>query len=166
MAQVGLRFSLTLFPAVVLAAAGSMGACASQAPKSDSPDDPDGHASIGTQSGSDGGDDDTGSDATLADAFPDGSPEDGQAPHDAGVDVAAPVDAGPPLDCNALGAQGEPLQLGCTGLYASWPQRSISPNARPYVPAFTLWSDGAQKSRYIALPPGTTIDTSDMDEWR
>ncbi|MBL8911926.1 MAG: hypothetical protein JNM17_14630 [Archangium sp.] len=35
-----------------------------------------------------------------------------------------------------------------------------------YAPAFALWSDGAEKHRAIALPPGTQIDTSDMDDWR
>jgi hypothetical protein len=29
-----------------------------------------------------------------------------------------------------------------------------------------LWSDGAEKQRYVALPPGTKIDTSDMDVWK
>ncbi|MFO0551328.1 MAG: hypothetical protein U0271_23260 [Polyangiaceae bacterium] len=28
-----------------------------------------------------------------------------------------------------------------------------------------LWSDGAEKQRYLTLPPGETIDTSDMDAW-
>jgi hypothetical protein len=28
-----------------------------------------------------------------------------------------------------------------------------------------LWADGAKKRRFIRLPPGTTIDTRDMDEW-
>jgi hypothetical protein len=28
-----------------------------------------------------------------------------------------------------------------------------------------LWSDGAEKSRYIYLPPNTKIDTTDMDDW-
>lgn len=35
-----------------------------------------------------------------------------------------------------------------------------------YRPRFELWSDGASKRRFLALPPNTTIDTSDMDAWR
>jgi hypothetical protein len=35
----------------------------------------------------------------------------------------------------------------------------------PYRPQFELWSDGASKRRWISLPPGTRIDTSDMDSW-
>jgi len=29
-----------------------------------------------------------------------------------------------------------------------------------------LWSDGAEKQRYLSLPPGTTIDTSRFDAWQ
>jgi hypothetical protein len=36
----------------------------------------------------------------------------------------------------------------------------------PYTPGVTLWSDGAEKQRYLYLPPSTTIDTSDMDAWK
>ena len=36
---------------------------------------------------------------------------------------------------------------------------------RPFVPQYPLWSDGLQKSRWVYLPPGTTIDTSDPDDW-
>jgi hypothetical protein len=66
----------------------------------------------------------------------------------------------------AMGADGAPQQLACTGLYSSWPSRTIAPGVRPYAPAFPLWSDGADKARYIALPPGTQIDTTDMDQWQ
>ena len=34
-----------------------------------------------------------------------------------------------------------------------------------YRPQFELWSDGAEKHRWIALPAGKTIDTSNMDDW-
>jgi hypothetical protein len=34
-----------------------------------------------------------------------------------------------------------------------------------YAPRFQLWSDGADKRRWLWLPPGTRIDTSDMDAW-
>jgi hypothetical protein len=57
------------------------------------------------------------------------------------------------------------VQLACTGLYASWPARTIAPQVRPYAPGLALWSDGADKRRYVELPAGTQIDTSDMDEW-
>jgi hypothetical protein len=34
-----------------------------------------------------------------------------------------------------------------------------------YEPAFALYSDGAQKKRWIQIPAGTRIDTSDLDDW-
>jgi hypothetical protein len=58
-----------------------------------------------------------------------------------------------------------PSHLACTGLYADWASLTIAPGVRAYTPGFTLWSDGADKSRYIYLPPGTQIDTTDMDQW-
>jgi hypothetical protein len=67
------------------------------------------------------------------------------------------------VDCSGDG--GDPPQLACTGLYSDWASRTIAPGVRPYAPAFPLWSDGADKARYIELPPGTQIDTSDMDQW-
>jgi len=36
---------------------------------------------------------------------------------------------------------------------------------RPFAPSFVLWSDGAEKQRWIELPAGAQIDTSDMNRW-
>jgi hypothetical protein len=60
-------------------------------------------------------------------------------------------------------AQLPPL-LSATGLFQ--PGAAISPDVWPYRPRFALWSDGADKRRWIRLPPGTSIDTSDMNNWR
>jgi hypothetical protein len=75
-----------------------------------------------------------------------------------------------PVDCSpdaggAIGPSGAPALLACTGLYSDWPSRTIASTAVAYDPGLHLWSDGATKSRYIALPPGNQIDTSNMDEW-
>lgn len=35
-----------------------------------------------------------------------------------------------------------------------------------FEPRFPLWSDGAAKRRWIALPPGTQVDASRPDAWR
>jgi hypothetical protein len=35
----------------------------------------------------------------------------------------------------------------------------------PYAPALQLWSDGAQKQRWLLLPAGQKVDTSNGDEW-
>ncbi|HEY9107511.1 MAG TPA: hypothetical protein VIN58_12605 [Roseateles sp.] len=40
------------------------------------------------------------------------------------------------------------------------------PGVRAFEPRFALWSDGAAKRRWIALPPGTAIDASRPDAWR
>src|SRR5690606_29357474 len=41
----------------------------------------------------------------------------------------------------------------------------LASGVEPFEPRFPLWTDGAAKRRWIALPPGTTIDTSDPDRW-
>ncbi len=82
---------------------------------------------------------------------------------DAGTRDALAADALPP-GCET-GAFGEPTDLRCTGLYADWATRTVAAGVRQYDPGLHLWSDGASKTRWIYLPPGTKIDTSDMDEW-
>ncbi len=64
-----------------------------------------------------------------------------------------------------VGGAGEPTELRCTGLYASWNKKTLGPGVRAYDPGLHFWSDGASKARWIYLPPGTQIDTSDMNEW-
>jgi hypothetical protein len=85
------------------------------------------------------------------------------AAHDAGGKDALAPDALPP-GCET-GAQGEPTDLRCTGLYSDWASKTVAANVREYDPGLRLWSDGAGKTRWIYLPPGTQINTSDMDEW-
>ncbi len=34
-----------------------------------------------------------------------------------------------------------------------------------FEPTYRLWSDGATKRRWVRLPPGTRIDSTDMDHW-
>jgi hypothetical protein len=60
---------------------------------------------------------------------------------------------------------GVPNELRCTGLYSDWPSRSVAPENQPYEPGHALWSDGADKSRWIQLPPGAQIDVSNLNEW-
>jgi hypothetical protein len=50
-------------------------------------------------------------------------------------------------------------------LYAELASGELAANVRPFAPNFVLWSDGASKQRWLQLPPGTQIDTSDMDRW-
>ena len=58
-----------------------------------------------------------------------------------------------------------PKRLTETGLFADAARESLAPGVMAYAPRFQLWSDGAEKRRWLWLPPGTRIDTSDMDSW-
>jgi hypothetical protein len=58
-----------------------------------------------------------------------------------------------------------PSRLSQTGLYSDLRADQPAPGVWPYRPRFALWSDGAEKRRWIWLPPGTSIDTSRMDSW-
>src|SRR4051794_31271455 len=98
----------------------------------------------------------------LAQACP--GERDGRGPRAA--DAGAP-DAGCGSDVGFLDAwKGTPPEhLSGTGLYQDWAQRTLAPEARPYVPAHPLWSDGAEERRFVALPRCLRIDTGDMDHW-
>lgn len=76
---------------------------------------------------------------------------------DAPADTA--VDAG--VDANLR----MPDTLFDTGLCVDRACTQISPGIYAYSPAFPLWSDGATKRRWMQLPPGGQIDTTDPDHW-
>ena len=59
-----------------------------------------------------------------------------------------------------------PERLSDTGLYADLASDRTAPDVAAYRPQFALWSDGADKRRWVSLPRGSVIDTSDMDNWR
>jgi mono/diheme cytochrome c family protein len=63
--------------------------------------------------------------------------------------VAAPITAPEPL----------PRLLSETGFSDANPRRFA------YTPEYPLWSDGATKRRFFALPEGKTIDASQPDDW-
>jgi hypothetical protein len=84
---------------------------------------------------------------------------------DGGSDDGGPSatnDARPPPNCDAA---VEPVALSCTGLYSNWGQLTLAPDVQAYTPGATMWADGADSSRWIWLPPGTTIDTTQPDGW-
>jgi hypothetical protein len=58
-----------------------------------------------------------------------------------------------------------PHRLSATGLYRDVLDERLAEGVLPYRPRFELWSDGARKRRWLRLPPGTRIDTRDMDDW-
>jgi hypothetical protein len=77
--------------------------------------------------------------------------------------TARPAEAG--VECS-IPAKGLPEDVFCTGLYAKYGSTAVSSDVLPYTPGVVLWSDGAEKQRYLQLPPGTQIDTSDLDAWK
>jgi hypothetical protein len=58
-----------------------------------------------------------------------------------------------------------PDRLSATGLYADITAGALAEDVYPFTPRFELWSDSADKRRWIYLPPGTTIDTREQDSW-
>jgi hypothetical protein len=66
---------------------------------------------------------------------------------------------------------GDPLPktLSCTGLYGAAGTGSVDKAVptvnRAFNPGTALWTDGAAKLRWIALPEGTQIDTSNPGAW-
>ena len=70
----------------------------------------------------------------------------------AGFENGAQVPVAPPL-------------LSQTGLYEGEGTQRIDARNRPFAPQYPLWTDGAEKRRWIRLPEGTTIDAADLARW-
>jgi len=77
----------------------------------------------------------------------------------------ATAEASPLHGADCAGAAVPPATIECTGLYTDVATKQLAPGVRSYAPAVPLWSDGAEKERWIWLPPGTQIDASDPSEW-
>lgn len=126
-------------------------------------------SSVSSEAGgpdSEGPDSTTRGDSSAFDsAATDSTPGDSAVPdagsQDASFDSPFDFDAG---DCGT-GPMGEPVDLSCTGLYSDFASKTVAADVTEYDPGLRLWSDGASKTRWIYLPPGQKIDTSDMDEW-
>jgi hypothetical protein len=91
---------------------------------------------------------------------------------DDGATTDAATDAGgfpdeqfPPVTGCATTLSEVPATLAETGLCADAGCAEIEPEATLYAPQFELYSDTATKRRWICLPPGTQIDTSNMNAW-
>jgi hypothetical protein len=95
----------------------------------------------------------------------DAEAEDAEAEEDDDASVDAEVaDASEPdasIDCSAPDDGPLPRDLRCTGLYKRGTE--IADGLIEYEPAFVLWSDGAEKRRFVSLPAGKKIDVSDPD---
>jgi hypothetical protein len=58
-----------------------------------------------------------------------------------------------------------PAHLSDAGLYKDFSARLLADGTQLFAPNNVLWSDGAVKTRWIQLPAGAQIDTSNMDHW-
>jgi hypothetical protein len=76
--------------------------------------------------------------------------------------------AGQPLKCAndpTDSLTGFHAHIDCEGLYTDTAAKKLADGVEPYQPAVPLWSDGADKHRFISLPKGTTIDASAPNDW-
>src|SRR5512139_401839 len=109
--------------------------------------------------------DDGGGGGGGADAGPDSST-------DSGTGGAPPVpeaspEAEPTPDAKPDAPESPfPLHLSETGLFSDIATETLGKNVEAYEPKYVLWSDGATKRRWVRLPAGKQIDTSDMDFWK
>lgn len=123
-------------------------------------------------------------DAAPGDAAPgDAAPGDA-ATHDAALGDAAVRDGGVPgVDAAPEAGPGvsppgleflpalpdndseEPFYLSQTGLYVDPNLERLSADILEFTPRHALWSDGAEKRRFLRVPAGAVIDTSDMTSW-
>lgn len=90
----------------------------------------------------------------------------GDSSTDAHVDLDA-GDAG--LDAESEVDTGVDAGLHCAnlpGLYIPGSCSVLSTGVERFTPRYPLWSDGAEKDRFVYLPPGTSIDASNPDAWR
>jgi hypothetical protein len=63
------------------------------------------------------------------------------------------------------GVRSDLTKLSGRGLYRDIAARKVVARAFEYRPDYGLWSDGAEKRRWIVLPEGRQVDTSDMAHW-
>ncbi|HEY0714018.1 MAG TPA: hypothetical protein VGF45_15160 [Polyangia bacterium] len=65
----------------------------------------------------------------------------------------------------AMAAETAPATLRETGLYRTGSAEVAPANLR-FSPQYPLWSDGAEKDRWVHVPAGKTIDASRPDAWQ
>ena len=60
----------------------------------------------------------------------------------------------------------QPFWLSETRLYRDIERKQLATDLYAFEPRFALWSDGAEKQRWLRLPEGTVIDSSDPEHWQ
>jgi hypothetical protein len=88
---------------------------------------------------------------------------------DAGAEDGAVVGHPPPPpfddDAGDLPPVTGPTLLSEAGLYADLASRTVAADLFAFAPRYEFWADGASKSRWLYLPPGSKIDTSRIDHF-
>jgi hypothetical protein len=88
----------------------------------------------------------------------------------AGELAPAPAGAAAPPEPDPACAEPPPDALPddvfCTGLYNGRDATKYAAEPMQYTPGVTFWSDAAEKRRYLMLPPGSKIDTTNFDGWK
>jgi mono/diheme cytochrome c family protein len=82
------------------------------------------------------------------------------------LDAGGDADNDATLDARIEDAALPAERLSETGLYADLSKGELGPGVRAFTPQGLLWSDGADKQRWVYLPPGTRIDSSNIDGWK
>ena len=59
-----------------------------------------------------------------------------------------------------------PQLLSATGLFEKGSTQAVREGIQPFTPQYALWSDGATKRRWIALPEGGVIDATRPAAWQ
>jgi hypothetical protein len=62
-----------------------------------------------------------------------------------------------------------PARLAATGLYsgeAPAAGSAVAEGVAAFAPQYPLWSDGADKQRWLSIPPGSAIDAAQPDAWQ
>jgi len=59
-----------------------------------------------------------------------------------------------------------PFFLSQTGLYRDIANKVLAPDLLAYTPRYELWSDGADKQRWLRLPADARVDSQDVDHWQ
>jgi uncharacterized repeat protein (TIGR03806 family) len=88
-----------------------------------------------------------------------------QAGADATYGIPVRIESKRCLNMPALAAGTMPKRLSQTGAFVDTPHLTPSNGLIPYDLVVAFWSDGAQKSRWIAVPEGK-IDYSATGEWK
>lgn len=90
---------------------------------------------------------------------------------DAAFDATLDLDVAPDLPpCVPPADELEPISvlpqlLSETGLFSDITTQTFRADVQEFVPRFPLWSDGAEKTRWVWLPACSTIDNTDPDHW-